>query len=43
METLKSVQSVALKIENDDPKLEKEENRKLKKLIDERFTKRVEI
>lgn len=43
METLKSVQSVALKIENSDPKLEKEENKPLKELVDERFTKRVEI
>lgn len=43
METLKCVQSVALKIENDDPKLEKEENKRLRKLIDDRFTKRVEI
>lgn len=43
METLKSVQSVALKIENTDPKLEKEENKRLRRLIDEKFTKRVEI
>jgi len=43
METLKSVQSVVLKIENSDPKLEKEENKRLRKLVDERFTQRVEI
>lgn len=43
METLKSVQSVVLKIENNDPKLEKEENKCLRKLVDERFTQRVEI
>ena len=43
MEILKCVQSVALKIENDDPKLEKEKNKCLRKLIDDRFTKRVEI
>jgi len=43
METLKCVQSVVLKIENDDAKLEKEENKKLRKLVDDRFTKRVEI
>lgn len=43
METLKSVQSVVLKIENDDPKLEKEENKPLRKLVDEKFIKRVEI
>ena len=43
MEILKCVQSVALKIEKADPKLEREENERLKKLIDEKFTKRVEI
>ncbi len=43
METLKCVQSVALKIENDDPKLEKDENQTLKKLIEDKFTRRVEI
>lgn len=43
METLKSVQSVVLKIENSDQKLEKEENKRLRKLVDERFTQRVEI
>ena len=43
METLKCVQSVVLKIENTDPKLEKEENKTLRKLVNERFTKRVEI
>ena len=43
MEILKCVQSVALKIEEVDPKLEKEENKRLKKLIDDKFTKRVEI
>lgn len=43
METLKSVQSVVLKIENDDPKLEKEENKILNKLIEDKFTKRIEI
>lgn len=43
MEILKCVQSVALKIEKADPKLEREENECLKKLIDEKFTKRVEI
>ncbi len=43
METLKSVQSVALKIESADPKLEKPENKILRKLIDEKFTKRIEI
>ena len=43
METLKCVQSVVLKIENADPKLEKEENKPLRKLINDRFTNRVEI
>lgn len=43
METLKCVQSVALKIESEDPKLEKEENKRLKKLIENKFTQRVEI
>ena len=40
---LKSVQSVAMKIISDDPKLEKEENVKLKKLINDKFTNRIEI
>ena len=43
METLKEVQSLALKIENKDPKLEKEENEPLRKLIQEKFTNRIEI
>ena len=43
MEILKCVQSVVLKIEADDPKLEKEKNKQLRKLVDERFTKRIEI
>ena len=43
METLKCVQSVVVKIENDDPKLEKEENKPLRKLINDKFTRRVEI
>ena len=43
METLKRVQSVALKIENNDPRLEKEENKRLNKLIEDKFTKRIEI
>ncbi len=43
MEILKCIQSVALRIENDDPKLEKEENKVLRKLVDDRFTKRIEI
>ena len=38
-----TIQSLALKIENKDPKLEKEENEPLRKLIQEKFTNRIEI
>ena len=37
------VQSVAVKILLDDPKLEKNENKLLKELIKEKFMKRIEI
>ena len=37
------VQSVAMKILLDDPKLEKEKNKLLKELIKDKFTKRIEI
>ena len=40
---LKSVQSVAIKIISDDPKLEKTENYQLKKLIKDKFLNRIEI
>ena len=43
IETLKMVQSVAIKILSDDPKLEKDENKLLKELIKEKFMKRIEI
>ena len=43
MPILKKVQSLAMKIENEDAKLELEKNRPLKKLIDKKFTKRIEI
>ena len=43
METLKCVQSVVAKIENSDSKLEKEENKPLRKLINDKFMKRIEI
>jgi ATP-dependent DNA helicase RecG len=43
IEILKMVQGVAIKILNDDPKLEKEENKLLKELIKEKFMKRIEI
>lgn len=43
MPTLKLVQSLAIKIEQEDPKLELEKNKTLKKLIDKKFTNRIEI
>lgn len=43
MSTLKCVQSVAMKIISDDPKLEKEENLLLNKLIKDKFSSRIEI
>ncbi len=43
MPILKSVQSLAMKIINEDPRLEKQENRLLKDLIKDKFMKRIEI
>lgn len=43
IEMLKSVQSVAIKIMEDDPELEKEKNIKLKNQIEEKFNNRIEI
>ena len=43
IEMLKSVQSVAIKIMEDDPELEKEKNLKLKKQIEQKFKNRIEI
>lgn len=43
MPILKSVQSVAVKILEDDPKLEKEKNILLKELVKDKFMKRIEI
>ena len=43
MQILKMAQEVAIKIIDKDPKLEKEENFKLKRLISDKFTKRIEI
>lgn len=43
MAILKSVQSVAIKIISEDPKLEKEENKLLQNLIKDKFLKRIEI
>ena len=43
MPMLKMVQSLAIKIEQEDPKLELEKNNKLKKLVNKKFTNRIEI
>ena len=43
IETLKSVQSVAIKIIEEDSKLESEKNASLKKQVDNKFEKRIEI
>jgi len=43
MPILKIVQSLAVKIEQEDAKLELEKNEKLKKMIDKKFTNRIEI
>ena len=43
IEMLKSVQSVAIKIMEDDPELNKEKNTKLKRQIDQKFKDRIEI
>lgn len=43
IEMLKGVQSLAIQIINKDPKLEKEENKKLKKMIENKFKNRIEI
>lgn len=43
IEMLKSVQSVAIKIMEDDPNLEKEKNIELKKQIEDRFKGKIEI
>lgn len=43
MPILKLVQSLAIKIEQEDPKLELEKNERLKKLVDKKFTNRIEI
>ena len=40
---LKEVQELSVKIEESDPKLEKEENRRLKKLVEEKFESRISI
>ena len=43
IDILKMVQSVAMKILSEDPKLEKEKNKLLKVLIKDKFAKRIEI
>ena len=43
IQILKGVQSIALEIINKDPLLEKEENKELKKLVDDKFKDRIEI
>lgn len=43
IEMLKSVQSVAIKIMEDDPDLEKDKNKKLKEQIKNKFKNRIEI
>ena len=43
MPILKLVQSLAIKIEQEDPKLELSKNERLKKLVDKKFTNRIEI
>ena len=40
---LKEVQGLALKIEKEDPRLEKVENRKLHELVEEKFEDRISI
>jgi len=43
MPMLKMVQSLAIKIEGEDPKLELEKNSRLKKLVKNKFSNRIEI
>ena len=43
MPTLKMVQGLAIKIEQEDPKLELEKNKPLKELVGKKFTDRIEI
>lgn len=43
MPILKQVQSLAIKITDEDPKLEMTKNKELKVLIEEKFKNRVEI
>ena len=43
IETLKQIQGIAIEIIGKDPLLEKEENKPLKKLVDEKFKDRIEM
>ena len=43
MPVLKLVQSVALKIEQEDPELKLEKNERLRKIVEEKFKNRIEI
>lgn len=43
IEMLKSIQSVAIKIMEEDPNLEQDKNIKLRKQIEEKFKDRIEI
>lgn len=43
MSILKQVQNLAIKIEEEDPKLELEKNKLLKQLVEKKFTNRIEI
>lgn len=43
MPMLKSVQSVALQIENEDPGLKEEKNEKLRKMVDQKFKQSVAL
>lgn len=43
MKVLKMIQSLAIKIEQEDPKLELEKNEKLKRIIEKKFINRIEI
>ena len=43
MKVLKMVQSLAIKIEQEDPKLELKKNEKLRKIIEKKFINRIEI
>ena len=43
VQTLKMVQGIAMKILAEDPRLELEKNEKLRKLIEDKFTGRIEI